>query len=98
VLFVHAPGARARGVVLQHLYQMSEGDFKRHWIAKTFRDHIASGPKIVSADGLAKRLTATVPGAVAVIPESEVDATVKVLTIDGRHPGDAGYPLVASAP
>lgn len=93
VLFVHEPGAVARAVVLRELYQMNEGEFRRYWIAKTFRDDVTTGPKIVSSSGLAKRLTAKIPGAIAVIPASEVDGTVKVLTIDSRHPREDTYPL-----
>jgi phosphate transport system substrate-binding protein len=62
VLFVNAPGTSARAVVLRHLYQMSEPAFKRYWIAKTFRDDVAAGPKIVTSSALARRLTATIRG------------------------------------
>ena len=93
VLFVHEPGAPARAIVLRQLYQMNEGEFRRYWIAKTFRDDVTTGPKIVSSSALAKRLTAGIPGAIAVIPASEVDASVKVLTIDSRQPRDDAYPL-----
>jgi phosphate transport system substrate-binding protein len=95
VLFVY-PSATAEGeFVLRHLYQMSDNEFKRYWIAKTFRDDVTTGPKIVSTPAMAKRLTASVPGAVAVIPVSEVDETVKVLSIDRRLPGVDSYPLTA---
>jgi hypothetical protein len=93
VLFVEPPGTAEGQIVLARLYQMSESEFKRYWIAKTFRDDIATGPKIVSSPGLAKRLTATVPGAIAVIPIADVDSTVKVLRIDRRLPGATDYPL-----
>jgi hypothetical protein len=93
VLFVHAPGSIGREVALRHLYQMNEGEFKRYWIAKVFRDDLASGPKIVSSSALAKKLTASIPGAIAIIPASDVDETVHVLSIDHRVPGVEGYPL-----
>jgi phosphate transport system substrate-binding protein len=95
VLFVHAPGSVGREVALRQLYQMNEGEFKRYWIAKIFRDDLASGPKIVSSSALAKKLTASIPGAIAIIPASEVDETVHVLRIDHRLPGVEGYPLAA---
>ena len=95
VLFVHAPGTPGRAVALRHLYQMREDEFRRYWIAKTFRGDVAGGPKIVSTDALARRLTASIPGAVTVIRASEVDSSVKVLSVDGRAPGDARYALLA---
>jgi phosphate transport system substrate-binding protein len=94
VLFVQAPGTPDRGVVLKRVYEMDEGAFKRFWIAKTFRDEVASGPKIVSTSALARRLTAQVPGAVSVIPLSAVDEGVRVLRVDGRLPDESGYPIV----
>ena len=94
VLFVHAPGTPGRAVALRHLYQMREDEFRRYWISKTFRGDVASGPKIVSTDALAKRLTASIPGAVTVVRASEVDPSVRALTVDGRAPGDARYALL----
>jgi len=98
ILFVHGPGTTERAIVLRRLYEMSDGEFKRYWIAKTFRDDVTTGPKIVSSSALAKRLTASIPGAIAVIPASDVDASVKVLTIDSRYPGSPDYPLSGSGP
>jgi hypothetical protein len=94
VLFVHEPGTAPRAVVLKELYRMNEGEFRRYWIAKTFRDDISTGPKIVSSSALAKRLTATIPGAIAVIPAEDIDASVKVLTVESRGPRDDGYVLM----
>ena len=97
VLFVHAPGSVGREVALRHLYQMNEGEFKRYWIAKIFRDDLASGPKIVSSSALAKKLTGSIPGAIAIIPASEIDQTVHVLSIDHLLPGADGYPLASGS-
>jgi hypothetical protein len=94
VLFVQAPGTSERAAILRRVYDMDEGEFKRYWIGKTFRDEVASGPKIVSTSALARRLAATVPGGVAVIPAEDVDASVRVLRVEGHLPDDAAYPLV----
>jgi phosphate transport system substrate-binding protein len=94
VLFVQAPGTSERAAILRRVYDMDEGEFKRYWIGKTFRDEVTSGPKIVSTSALARRLAATVPGGVAVIPAEDVDASVRVLRVEGRLPDDAAYPLV----
>jgi phosphate transport system substrate-binding protein len=98
VLLIYAPGTKGREVVLRRLYQMDESAFRRYWITKTFRADLTTGPKIVSSSALAKKLTATIPGAIAVIPASEVDESVKVLNVDRRSPEDGEYPLVWSAP
>lgn len=95
VLFVHDPSTDVGRFALRHIYQMSEREFKRYWIAKTFRDDVTMGPKIVSSSTMAKKLTASVPGAVAVIPATDVDDTVKVVSIDNQLPGVDSYPLSA---
>jgi phosphate transport system substrate-binding protein len=94
VLFVQAPGTSERGVILRRVYDMDEGAFQRYWIGKTFRDEVASGPKIVSTSALARRLAATIPGGVAVIPVTAVDGSVRVLRVGGHLPDEADYPLV----
>lgn len=89
------PGAAARSVVLRVLCQMDERQFTRFWIARTFRDSATDGgPKLVSTNALARRFVSAVPGSVAVIPAADVDGSVRVLRVDGRLPGDEGYPLV----
>lgn len=93
VLFVYAPGTPPGDAVLAQLYGMSESEYKRYWIAKTFRDDVATGPKIVSSPEMALRLTARVPGAIALVPVSQVDSTVRVLTIDSLRPGETAYPF-----
>ena len=97
VVLVHAPGSVGREIALRHLYQMNEGEFKRYWIGKVFRDDLASGPKIVSSSALAKKLTASIPGAISIIPAFEVDETVRALSIDRRLPGQEGYVLAGEA-
>jgi len=98
VLFVHPAGTAEGDAVLRHLYQMTAAEYKRYWIAKTFRDDIASGPKIVSSNAMARRLTASVPGAIAVIAAADADSTVKVLSIDRQLPGVGDYPLAGRSP
>jgi hypothetical protein len=41
-------------------------------------------------------LVRDIPGAIALVPASKVPPGVKVLRIDGKRPGEPGYPLVAS--
>jgi phosphate transport system substrate-binding protein len=75
---------------------MSESEYKQYWIARMFRGEVTTGPKLVSSAAMARRLTAAVPGAIAVIPAAEVDRTVKVLSIDRRLPGVDAYPLTVA--
>ncbi|HSR41106.1 MAG TPA: hypothetical protein VLL48_03015 [Longimicrobiales bacterium] len=92
-LLVRAPVAYERDVILNRIYRMSEDDFRQYWIAKMFRAEVASGPKLVYSNDMARELVTAIPGAITFMPASEADERVKVLRIDGSLPSEAGYPL-----
>ncbi|HEY8055708.1 MAG TPA: hypothetical protein VIE13_07335 [Terriglobales bacterium] len=93
VLLVRAPVAPERNVVLHTIYQMSEAEFRQYWIAKIFRDEMATGPKIVYGASATNELVVAIPGAIGFLEASDVRPGPKVLTINGLKPGDKGYPL-----
>jgi ABC-type phosphate transport system substrate-binding protein len=93
VLLIRAPVARERNVVLKIIYQMSESQFKQYWIAKIFRAEAASAPKVVYSNDMASELVTALPGAIAFIDARDVRPGTKVVRVDGRLPGEAGYPL-----
>jgi ABC-type phosphate transport system substrate-binding protein len=93
VLLIRAPVARERNVVLRTIYQMSESQFKQYWIAKIFRAEAASAPKVVYSNDMASELVGAIPGAIAFIDAHDVRPGTKVIRVDGRLPGEPGYPL-----
>jgi ABC-type phosphate transport system substrate-binding protein len=93
VLLIRAPVARERDVVLKIIYQMSESQFKQYWIAKIFRAEAATAPKVVYSNDMANELVTAIPGAIAFIDSREVKPGAKVMRVDGRLPGEPGYPL-----
>ena len=93
VLMIRAPVARERDVVLKIIYQMSESQFKQYWIAKIFRAESATAPKVVYSNDMANQLVTAIPGAIAFIDSKDVKPGSKVLRVDGRLPGEPGYPL-----
>ena len=93
VLLIRAPVAKERNVVLKVIYQMSESQFKQYWIAKIFRAESVSAPKVVYSNEMASELVTALPGAIAFIDSREIRPGTKVVRVDGRLPGDAGYPL-----
>lgn len=92
-LLVRAPVARERDILLQKIYQMSEAEFRQYWIAKIFRAEIISGPKIVFSTAMTNELVAAIPGAIGSTLSDKVTPGLKVLRIDGKLPGESGYPL-----
>ena len=93
VLLIRAPVARERDVVLKTIYQMSEAQFKQYWIAKIFRAESASAPKVVYSNDMANELVGAIDGAIAFIDAREVRPGAKVVRVDGKLPGEPGYPL-----
>jgi hypothetical protein len=93
VLLIRAPVARERDVVLKTIYQMSESQFKQYWIAKIFRAEAATAPKVVYSNNMANDLVTAIPGAIAFVDSRDVKPGTKVLRVDGRLPGEPGYPL-----
>jgi hypothetical protein len=94
VVFIQPTGSGARDLVLSELYGLSERQYAQYWIARIFRDEATAGPRVVASAAVLRELTATVPGAIAVVPAAEVDGRVQVLRVDGLLPGASGYPLV----
>ena len=92
-LLVPPPRSREREALLGSIYQMSEAQYRHYWIAKVFRTEATAPPKVVSSPGMAVELVLAIPGAVALVEAGRMPAGVKVLQIEGKRPGDAGYPL-----
>jgi len=87
------PAGRERAVLLNTVYHMTDAQFRQFWIARIFRAETSVGPKIVYTDDMALELVNAIPGALAVIDAAHVPSHLKVLRVDGRLPGDKGYPL-----
>ena len=79
--------------MLRTIYEMTEAQFRQYWIAKVFRAEAASGPRIVYSNEMAAELVNAIPGSVAFVEASQVPKGLKVLKIDGKLPGEKGYPL-----
>jgi hypothetical protein len=92
-LLLRAPAARERDVVLRVIYGMNEAEFRQYWISKMFRAEATSGPKLVYSNEMATELVLALPGSVAFVEAAEVPKGLKVLKIDGKLPGQPGYPL-----
>ena len=91
-LFVRAPGARER-VVLLKLLGMSESEYKRFWTAAVFRGEAQSEPIALFSNGMQKEAIVVYPGAVALVNAQDVKSGMKMVRVDGHMPGEAGYPF-----
>lgn len=88
-----------RQVLLNEIYQRkSEVQYQQYWISRLFGDGPSVSPKNTGSQETAASLVRGLPGAIALARADRIPPGVKVLRIDGKRPGEAGYPLVASRP
>jgi hypothetical protein len=92
-LLIRAPVSHERDVILRTVCQMTEAQFRQHWIGKVFRADTAVTPKIVYSAGMAIDMVNRIPGGLTFIDAASAGGAVKIIRIDGRLPGDPGYPL-----
>jgi hypothetical protein len=76
---------------------MSPEAVARYWIDRKIRGQ-SGAPRAVDPGPVVERVVARLPGALAYVRAKEVGAEVKVLRIDGKKPGEPGYPVLMSAP
>lgn len=92
-LLIRAPGAPERTAFIKGICRMTEPQFRQYWIGMVFRGQATSGPKVTYNNNMAQTLVRVIPGALALVAAKDLKPGVKVLKIDGKSPGDPGYPL-----
>jgi ABC-type phosphate transport system substrate-binding protein len=92
-LLIRAPIAQERDAAVKGICEMSEAQFRQHWIGKVFRAETPSGPKIVYSAEMTNERVSHVPGAIAFVDAASVGPGVKVLKIDGKLPSQPGYTI-----
>jgi phosphate transport system substrate-binding protein len=85
------PGEPEREAVLRLIYDMNEKDFNSYFLGKKFRGEILEEPRQRSSTPDMIKTISNLPGAIGYVRSDEVDASVKVIRVDGLAPGDAGY-------
>jgi ABC-type phosphate transport system substrate-binding protein len=92
-LVLQMSGSTKEVIVLERLYRMKEGDLKPFWLGKIYRGELTAPPRAFASDASVKQYVAASPRAVGYIDSALLDATVKALRVDGKLPGEPGYPL-----
>jgi ABC-type phosphate transport system substrate-binding protein len=86
-------GQPERAETIRAICALSESDYDKHVLFRTFQGSVNIGPRSLASASSVLRFVFSAPGAIGSIAADQVDATVKVLRIDGYTPGDARYPL-----
>jgi hypothetical protein len=86
-------GVAERDLALREVFGMNETEFKRHFLQLTFSAEVQCTPKELATGVGVRRFVVNVPGALGFVRLSEVDGSVKVITLDGLSPTNTAYRL-----
>jgi hypothetical protein len=88
-----AIGAAVRVEFDRRVLRMEPSDVGRYWVDRRIRGQ-GGAPRVVPDPALRQRLVEAFPQAITYVRASEARPSVLVLRVDGKLPGDPGYPLV----
>jgi ABC-type phosphate transport system substrate-binding protein len=87
------PGKPERDGTLRIVCGMNETDFSLHFLRATFSPDAGDPPKSIGSGTQLRALVAGTANAVGFIKTSDLDASVKIVMIDGSGPGQPTYKL-----
>jgi hypothetical protein len=87
------PDSPERALEMKAVYRMNDSALRRYYMLAAFNGKEIAQPRDVASAAALKKFVATTPGAIGCILSSEVDASVKVLKVDGAAPGEPAYKL-----
>ena len=96
-LVMRDPGTPERNAILRSVYGLDETEYRRSYLQAVFSGQTSDAPKTLASNNGVLRFVYNVPGAIGYVRARDVDASVKMLRIDGRLPGEPGYRLEVSA-
>ncbi len=92
-LVMMEPGQPERAALIHEVCQMNERDFTRHFLHGVFTGEVFVSPKTLASPTGVRKFIFNVPGAIGYVRASDVDATVKVIRVNGHLPADREYSL-----
>jgi len=73
---------------------MTPEEAARYWIDRRIRG-MSGAPKAVDPANVLQKVVSRLPGSISYVRQNEVTDGVKLVKIDGKLPGDPGYPVSA---
>jgi hypothetical protein len=83
--------------IVKDIYQMDDNGFRNYFLRGMFRGEVFISPKTLASPTIVKKFVFNAPGGIGYIRANEVDASVKVLRIDGHLPENKDYVLQIDA-
>ena len=91
-LIVRAPGTPEPEVLLK-LLGVSENEYKQYWASRVMRGEAQSEPLVLPSLGMQREAMGLFDGVITLVAAENVKPGMKVVKVNGRMPGEAGYPL-----
>jgi len=92
-IVMRAPGQPEREAVLNLIYKMNEKGYTSYFLGKKFTGEVIEEPRQQTSTPDVIKFISYIPGAIGYVRADEVDASVKVLKVDGLAPGEPGYKI-----
>jgi hypothetical protein len=96
VPFNHVSNSPERALFDRAVLGLEPDEVGRFWINRRIRDE-GLPPRTLPSVDLAVRVVASFPGAITYVKSDTVTSGVRVLRVNGKLPGEAGYLLTSSA-
>jgi hypothetical protein len=91
-VLVRGMGTLERNAMLT-LLGVSETEFKQRWSAQIYRGEAKEEPILLPSNGMQREALGVYADAIALVDAKDVKVGMKVIKVDGRMPGEEGYPL-----
>jgi hypothetical protein len=93
IIGVRDPGSSERKAALKDIYHMTDPDYEKFFLQATFAGKVQTVPKELTSPAAVRQFIASSPGAISYLRANDTDASVKILKVDGKAPGDPAYPI-----
>jgi len=93
ILMLRNEGSHERILLLQKACHMTDAEYHQYWTGKIFRGEVTSEPVALPSMGTALNFVSSIKGGISFVDAASVRPGIKVMRIDGRLPGEQGYPL-----
>ena len=97
VIYLRPAATPEMEVLLKKVYRMTEPQLRQYWIRRLHTGEIPAAPSVLRSAAAASKEVKETPGGLSIVPAAEVPAGVRVFRVDGKRPGEKGYPLVWEA-
>jgi len=95
-VFLPASTTDEYDILLQKVYKKSHKKLQQYWVRRLFSGEISAKPSYVPSAKAAGEEVLKNEGAISIVAANEIPKGVTVLLIDGKKPGEEGYPLVGT--